>query len=150
MPTYTCSARRGLLDTDKKAAVARAITLAHSEITGAPSHFAQVIFEDVAQGNHFIGGVPLAHDHVFVYGRIRDGRAAVDRKALIQRLTDDVGRAAGVDGFAVWVYLLELPAAAMVEFGHILPQAGEEPEWTQALPDGDRGRMAAIQDRLGD
>ncbi len=150
MPTYTCTAAAGLLDREQKAAIARAVTLAHSEITGAPTHFAQVIFREVAAGDHFVGGVPLAHDHVFLYGRIRAGRSAVDRKALIRQLTADVAAAAGVDRFAVWVYLSELPAAAMVEFGHILPEAGDEAAWTEALPTDDRARLQAIRDHLLD
>jgi hypothetical protein len=28
--------------------------------------------------------------------------------------------------FAVWVYLLELPAAAMAVFGYFLPEPGDE------------------------
>jgi len=144
MPTYTCTARTGLLDADRKRAIAQAVTAAHAGITGAPTHFAQVIFEDVAVGNHFVGGAPLAHDHVFVYGRIRGGRSAAMREALIRRLTADVAAAAGLEPFGVWVYLLELPAAAMVEFGHVLPEPGEEGAWTEALPVGDRERMARI------
>ena len=148
MPTYTCTAAAGLLDSAEKSAIARAVTLAHSEITGAPTHFAQVIFEEVSHGDHFIGGVPLAHEHVFIYGRIRGGRSAVDRRTLIKRLTHDVAEAAGVGEFSVWVYLLELPPAAMVEFGHILPEAGDESAWTDALPDDDRAQMAAIKERF--
>ncbi len=144
VPTYTCTAAAGLIDRDDKAAIARAITQAHAEITGAPAYFAQVIFREVPEGDHFIGGVRLGHDHVFVYGRIRDGRSAVDRKALIRRLTDDVAALLGLPAFSVWVYLLELPAAAMVEFGHVLPEAGDEADWTDALPDVDRARMQAI------
>ncbi len=148
MPTYTCTAAKGFLNQDQKAAIARVVTLAHAEVTGAPTHFAQVIFQGVPEGDHFIGGIPLAHDHVFVYGRIRDGRSAVDRKTLIRRLTDDVADAAGLPSFSVWVYLLELPAAAMVEFGHVLPEAGEEAAWTEALPQDDRKRMDVIQGGL--
>ena len=147
MPTYTCTAAAGLLDTKQKGAIAEAITAAHAEITGAPRYFAQVIFEEVAAGNHFVGAAPLAHDHLFVYGRIRGGRSAVDRKALIRRIIADVGRAAGVPAFSVWVYLLELPAAAMAEFGHILPEPGDEAAWTAGLPEDDRSRMNAIGTR---
>ena len=145
MPTYTCTAAEGLLDAERKASVADVITRAHAEVTGAPRHFAQVIFTDVRAGDHFIGGAPLAHRHLFVYGHIRGGRSAVDRHALVTRLVADVAAAAGVERFAVWVYLLELPARAMAEFGHILPEPGDEPAWTAALPDDDRGRM----ERLG-
>jgi phenylpyruvate tautomerase PptA (4-oxalocrotonate tautomerase family) len=148
MPTYTCSAAAGLLDARRKAAIARAVTLAHCQVTGAPTHFAQVIFEEVAPGNHFVGGVPLEHDHVFVHGRIRAGRSPAMREALIRRLTADVAAAAGVDPFGVWVYLLELPPAAMVEFGHILPEAGAEAAWSGALPVSDRDRMQEIGESL--
>ncbi len=147
MPTYTCSAARGLLDDDRKAAVALAVTRAHAEVTGAPPYFAQVIFDDVEPGNHFIGAVPLEHDHVFVHGRIRGGRSTAMRADLIERLTAAVAGAAGVERFSVWVYLLELPPAAMVEFGHVLPQAGGEPEWADALSADDAARMAAIAAR---
>lgn len=147
MPTYTCTSAKGFLSSTQKTEIAKAITAAHSEITGAPAYFAQVIFQEVSDGDHFIGGKPLAHDHVFVYGRIRGGRSAVDRKALIKRLTNDVAGIAGVPSFSTWTYLLELPAAAMVEFGHVLPEAGDEPSWNEALPDGDRKQMQAIMDR---
>ena len=147
MPTYTCTAAAGLLDAARKAALARAVTRAHCELTGAPSYFAQVVFQDVAPGDHFIGGAPLGHDHVFVYGRIRGGRSADVREALIRRLVADVAAAAGIEPFGVWVYLLELPPAAMVEFGHVLPEAGGEAAWTDALPASDRARMEAIRHR---
>jgi phenylpyruvate tautomerase PptA (4-oxalocrotonate tautomerase family) len=148
MPTYNCIAAAGSLDSQQKSAIARVVTLAHAEITGAPTHFAQVIFHEVSPGDHFVGGTPLMHDHLFISGCIRDGRSAVDRKALIRRLTADVADAAGVDSFSVWVYLQELPAAAMVEYGHILPEAGKEPAWTEALPADDRRKMLDIQKRL--
>jgi len=144
VPTYTCTAAKGLLSNHQKGEIAQAITSAHAEITGAPAYLAQVIFQEVSEGDHYIGGNPLNHDHVFVYGRIRAGRSAVDRKALIRRLTDDVAKIAGVTKFSVWTYLLDLPAASMVEFGHMLPEPGDEPMWNNALPAEDRERMQEI------
>ena len=148
MPTYTCTARAGLLDDRQRSAIARAVPRAHAEVTGAPTYFAQVLFEQVAEGNHFIGGVPLAHDHVFLHGRIRAGRSSELRETLIRRLTTDVAAAAGLEPFAIWVYLLELPAAAMVEFGHVLPAAGGESAWTDALPADARARMQEIEGKF--
>lgn len=148
MPTYQCSARTGLLDADRKAAIARAVTLAHAELTGAPSHFAQVLFHDVPPGDHYIGGVLLEHEHVFLHGHIRAGRSAELRAALLRRLTDDVASAARVSRFAVWIYLSEIPAPAMAEFGHVLPEAGQEATWTDALAVADRERMEAIAARF--
>ena len=144
MPTYTCTAARRLLNAGRKSAIAAAVTKAHAEITGAPVYFAQVIFQEVTEGDHFIGGRPLGHDHIFVHGSIRGGRSAVDREALMKRLVSDVAAAAETETFAVWVYLLELPPAAMAEFGHILPEPGDELVWAEALPAKDRARMQVV------
>lgn len=141
MPTYRCTVRAdGAADT-RRAEVARAVTLAHHEVTGAPPYFAQVLFEPVPDDAVFIGGAPLAHEHVFVHGLIRDGRSAVDRRALTERLVRDVARAAGVDPRFVWVYLTEHPARQMAEFGRVLPEAGEETAWTDELPEALRRFM---------
>jgi hypothetical protein len=51
----------------------------HNAVTGAASFFAQVIFTEVAKGNHFMGGAPLASDQIFVHGFIRAGRSLPDR-----------------------------------------------------------------------
>jgi len=146
MPTYICSIRSGSLDTGRKQAIANAITQAHAETTGAPACFAQVMFREIDAGDHFVGGVPLGHDHLFIHGEIRAGRSAELCDTLIRRLTRDVAETAGVDPFAVWVYLIELPAAMMVEFGHVLPQPGKESDWIRSLSAADRARLA----RLGD
>jgi phenylpyruvate tautomerase PptA (4-oxalocrotonate tautomerase family) len=145
MPTYTCTSAKGLLSETTKQALAKAITTAHVEITGAPSYFAQVQFFDLPIGNIFIGGNKLSHDHVFIFGHIREGRSAMDRKSLIQRLSYDVAQVAGLDPTAIWVYIQELSAQAMVEFGHILPQPGDEAAWTSALPIADREFMESIK-----
>ena len=63
---------------------------------------------------------------------------------MINRLLDDVARAAGVESFSVWVYLSELPRAAMAEFGHVLPQPGEEQTWIDSLSEEDRVRIQGM------
>jgi phenylpyruvate tautomerase PptA (4-oxalocrotonate tautomerase family) len=144
MPTYHCVAADGLLGSPAKAAIAQAITRAHAEVTGAPPHFAQVVFQSVAAGDHYMGGEPLSHDHVFVDGHIRAGRSALDRAALIDRLVRDVARAASLPAFAIWVYIHELPAPAMAEFGHVLPEPGGETAWIESLSPAERQRMQTI------
>jgi phenylpyruvate tautomerase PptA (4-oxalocrotonate tautomerase family) len=74
MPTYTVTVLRGQLDASQKTRIAQGITRVHSETTGAPSYFAQVIFSEVDEGNYFVGGSPLSHSQVFVHGQIRGGR----------------------------------------------------------------------------
>ena len=141
MPTYLCTTPAGSLTGAQRAAVAKTITRVHSEVTGAPGFFAEVIFREIAAGDWFIGGVPLAHEQIFVHGNIRGGRPAEMRHELITRLATAVSEAANLPSHAIWIYLSELPPSAMVEFGHVLPEPGAETAWIAALPDENRKRM---------
>jgi phenylpyruvate tautomerase PptA (4-oxalocrotonate tautomerase family) len=62
MPTYVCTVREGQLLPDQKSRIAAEVTRIHSEVTGAPTFFAQVIFEEVKPANHFMGGPPPVSD----------------------------------------------------------------------------------------
>lgn len=144
MPTYSVHSPIGQLSGAQRAAVAAAVTRAHSAVTGAQGFFAQVVFTEVAAGSWFMGGVALAGDQVHVCGHIRGGRPAALKTALILALRDAVREAAGVPGHCVWVYLVEIPPAQMVEYGHVLPEAGEEAAWLAGLPEEDRQRLLAM------
>jgi phenylpyruvate tautomerase PptA (4-oxalocrotonate tautomerase family) len=145
MPTYYCSSAHGRLSAEQKGRIAGEITRIHAEVTGAPSYFAQVIFTEVMPGDWFMGGAPVKHDHIFVYGHIRAGRAAVDKTRMIKLMADALAQAAGVDNRrAVWVYINELQPRQMIEFGHVLPEPGDEPAWTDALPETDRSFMQSV------
>jgi phenylpyruvate tautomerase PptA (4-oxalocrotonate tautomerase family) len=144
MPTDTVTAPRAQLDASQKARIAKGITRVHNETTGAPSYFAQVIFSEVDQGNYFVGGSPLAHRQVFVHGQIRGGRIAESKSALISSMLDVLAEAASVPRTSVWIYIVDLQARQMVEFGHVLPEPGGEQAWTEALPQSDRAMMQAI------
>jgi hypothetical protein len=39
-----------------------------------------------------------------------------------------------LDKTQVWVYIDELPASQMIEYGEILPKAGQENKWFNNLP----------------
>src|ERR1700722_5804126 len=115
MPTYFCTTLEGRLTAEQKSRIAGEITRVHSEVTGAPSFFAQVIFQEVKPGNYFMGGAPLRHDQLFVYGLIRSGRASVDKSRMITLMATAVGAAANVENSrSVWVYVGELPARQMI------------------------------------
>jgi phenylpyruvate tautomerase PptA (4-oxalocrotonate tautomerase family) len=145
MPTYFCTSAHGRLTSGQKAAIAGEITRIHAEVTGAPAFFAQVIFNEVKPGDWFMGGVPLTHEQIFVYGHIRAGRAAVDKTRMIKLMAEAVTVAAQAGSRrAVWVYLNELAPRQMIEFGHVLPEPGDEPAWTAALPEEDRAFMQSI------
>lgn len=141
MPTYTVTYSGNCLSTEGKACLAAGITQAHQQVTGAPSYFAQVIFNSVDPGNYYLGGRVLLESQIFVNGQIRAGRDAETRQNLLHELLAATARASTLPPHQIWVYLSELPPGQMVEFGHTLPPAGQEEAWLGKLP-------AWLQDRL--
>jgi phenylpyruvate tautomerase PptA (4-oxalocrotonate tautomerase family) len=144
MPTYHCTAPAGLLDAAKKSAIAAEITRIHNAVTGAASFFAQVIYTDVVKGNHFMGGAPLASDQIFVHGFIRAGRSVPDRQRLVTEMVAAIAKLSGLPKELVWVYVTEIPARQMAEYGHILPEPGDEKAWLDGLPAEDRTYMQSV------
>ena len=82
MPTYTVRTANLALAEAQKERIAAAITAAHNAHTGAPAYFAQIIFDPLDAGSHFLGGTPNPNPHVFVHGLIRLGRAAEVKASL--------------------------------------------------------------------
>lgn len=133
MPTYTVTSANLVLTTPQEADIAVAITHSHHENTGAPAYFAQVFFSAIGSGKHYIGGKPYGTRHLFVHGLIRSGRS-LDVKASLTR--DIAARAATIAGIGpedIWVYIQDIPATQMVEFGRTLPEPGAEEAWRDAM-----------------
>src|SRR3981081_2610356 len=131
MPTYHCTSPAGLLDAGKKSAIAKEITRIHNAVTGAAAFFAQVIFTDVAKGNHFMGGAPLASDQIFVHGFIRAGRSVPDRERLVTEMATALAGITGLPKKFVWVYVTEIPARQMANMAISFPsRAMRRPGWT--------------------
>jgi phenylpyruvate tautomerase PptA (4-oxalocrotonate tautomerase family) len=133
MPTYTVMSANLTLTARQEADIAAAITRAHHESTGAPAYFAQVIFNEIAGGKHYIGGKAYRTPHLFVQGLIRAGRTAEAKAALIKTIAADVHAIAGVASEDIWVYIQEIPATQMIEFGRVLPEPGAEEAWRAAM-----------------
>ena len=145
MPTYTVTAPEGCLDDDKRAKIAREITRVHHETTGAPAYFAQVLFVEIKPGRYFVGGGPLRGKQVFVNGQIRAGRTAQSKDALIRRMLAAVAQAAMLPANHVWVYITDLIPRQMAEFGHVLPEPGDEAKWAEGLPAADRAQWRVLR-----
>jgi hypothetical protein len=58
-----------------------------------------------------------------------------------------VAKAAGLPANHVWIYISDLIPRQMVEFGNVLPEPGDEGEWTEALPPADRAHMESFKSR---
>jgi hypothetical protein len=56
--------------------------------------------------------------------------------------TNDAGRrqACGAAQDAVWIYLCDIPAANIAEYGRVMPPPGKEDAWFSSLPDAMRER----------
>jgi phenylpyruvate tautomerase PptA (4-oxalocrotonate tautomerase family) len=144
MPTYIVSAAAGRLSADTRQRIAEDITRIHNQATGAQSFFAQVIFNEVPQGNHFVGGSPLRAEQIFVHGHIRAGRTAERKRELLEGMVDAISKTTSVAKRYIWAYISELPPAQMIEYGHVLPEPGSEENWLSSLPAEDRDYMQSI------
>lgn len=144
MPTYVCSAATGRLTSDQKTEIVRSITAIHHEETGAPRYLVQVIFNDVAPGGHYIAGRSAPADQIWVRADIRAGRTDEQKSRMLRRLVRDVSKGSGAAEERVWVYLSEIPAENIAEYGRMLPPPGSEDAWFATLPDGLRERLRPL------
>ncbi len=134
MPTYVCKVPPRLLSDDQKSRLARAIAQRHSEATGAPVFFVQVEIDESTERTRYLGGLP-SDAHIWIRADIRSGRSAEIRQRLMLSIMHDVSDITGVAERDIWVYVCNLDATDMVEFGHVLPAPGKEREWFEALPE---------------
>jgi phenylpyruvate tautomerase PptA (4-oxalocrotonate tautomerase family) len=125
MPTYVCSLAEGSVDDRQKAAIAEALSRIHSEETGAPPYFVQVVIEEKKPADRFLGGSRIS-GQIWIRGDIRAGRTEAQRNAMMLRMMREVAQITGVKEDDIWVYLCNLAPTDMVEYGHVLPQPGEE------------------------
>ncbi len=133
MPTYVFTTARALTEAEQERLVA-SVTAIHQVEATAPRYFVQVIFHKVEAGAIYIGGQKAPADHVWVRADIRSGRTREQKAKILTRIMRETGEILGVSEESVWVYISDIPAEAVAEFGAILPQPGEEERWLQSLP----------------
>ncbi|MBX9698258.1 MAG: tautomerase family protein [Acetobacteraceae bacterium] len=84
-------------------------------------------FQEVAPDDMWQDGRPSAA--VRLHGRLRAGRSAETRLAMLAAFTEAMGRIAGVPVADVMVALVETPYENVMEGGVRLPAPGEEAAW---------------------
>lgn len=133
MPTYTVSAVGISLSQDQKNAIAELITNSHNASTGAPGFFAQVFFTEHASNDHFFGGKQNTSPHVFVHGLIRAGRTIEAKKYLMAQIAKTTAEICSIGAEDVWMYVQDIDANQMIEYGRVLPEPGMEDEWRRGV-----------------
>ena len=144
MPIYVCTAALGRLTPVQKTEIAKGITAIYHEETGAPGYLVQVIFYDIAPGNHYVAGRPAPADQIWIRADIRGGRTDEQKSQMLRRIMQGVGRASGAAEDAVRVYLCDIPAANVAEYGRVLLPPGEEDAWFWSLPDATREKLRPL------
>ena len=134
MPTYTVTNSNFKFKTKLKSEIAKNITKIHTNITGANTYFAQVIFNKTKKNNHFMGGKKVKEPSMFLLGQIRAGRSKEVKDKLISDLKDVLVKKSKLDETQVWAYIVDLPPSQMIEYGSVLPESGKEKEWFKNLP----------------
>ena len=144
MPTYFVNSSNIKLSKLIKKKLANQITIIHNKVTGANKYFAQVIFNDTINGNHFMGGKIDSKSEIFIYGHIRSGRTSKVKNKLIKGLREIIRENTKLDKDNIWVYLLDLKPNQMIEYGEILPKSGGEKKWFKNLPTKLKLRLNSI------
>jgi phenylpyruvate tautomerase PptA (4-oxalocrotonate tautomerase family) len=144
MPTYACSTAAGRLTPRQKLEIVKSITAIHHEETDAPRYLVQVIFYDIAPGNHYIAGQLAPAGQIWIRGDIRAGRTEEQKSRMLSRILRDVSRTSEIAEEEVWVYLSDIPAHNIAEYGRVLPAPGGENAWFATLPAALRQRLAPL------
>jgi len=81
MPTYARQVPPGSLTDDQKSEIAKAINHRHSQVTGAPLYFVQVVIEETESITRYLGGT-LSNGHIWIRGDIRAGTKVKERSEI--------------------------------------------------------------------
>lgn len=144
MPTYTCWSEPGVVAPEHRAAIATALTEIHHEVAVAPRYFVQVVFTELAAGSLFLAGHAATAGHLWIRADIRAGRTVEQKRALLGRITAEVGEILSLPPEEVWVYLCDIPGSNIAEHGRPLPDPGEEAAWFAALPEELQAKLAEL------
>jgi len=142
MPTYAFTTMKGLTQ-DQRERIVASVTAIHAEEATAPRYFVQVVFYDVGPGAMFVGGSPAPENHVWVRADIRSGRTKEQKAAIMRRLMQDASAILNVSTENVWIYISDIPAEGVTEFGAVLPPPGGEEKWLASLPPALREKLMA-------
>jgi len=131
MPVYHCLIQQNSLTAEQKRDVSREITRIHGEVTGAPSIFVEVIFDEVPRGDWFTGGQPSSRS--IIQAAIRAGRTDEKKARLMAEISSSWKRVTGQREEDLEIAVADFPARYLMRGGMLLPEDGEEQQWLARL-----------------
>ena len=140
MPTYQITVKSGLLSESQKDKIAEYITKTHTEITGAPNYFVQIIYHE-DNCRRYVAG-KLSDSQIWIHGDIRSGRTPDKRSLLVESFVNGVSNIAQVPKSDIWVFLNNLESCDMAEYGQLLSEPGKEQEWFNLLPEDVKQKLS--------
>jgi phenylpyruvate tautomerase PptA (4-oxalocrotonate tautomerase family) len=119
MPLYTVTTQIGVLDRDARSKLADELTKFHSDYSGVPRDWVQIVFQDYAPGSAFSGGRPSAVAALMLH--IRTGRSEEYKREMVQRLWALLKTATSASDHQMVIGVNEVPASQAMEMGKIMP-----------------------------
>ncbi|WP_339621994.1 hypothetical protein [uncultured Marinobacter sp.] len=80
-----------------------------------------------------MGGRVNTAPQVYVHGLVREGRSIEIKQALMSQMLEEIAQIGEISAEDVWIYLQDIPANQMIEFGRFLPAPGDEAEWEKGM-----------------
>ena len=142
MPTNACSTA-AQLTADQRVRIVKSLTETHAVEANAPRYFVQVVFYGIAPDSHFIGGERAPAGQIWIRADIRAGRTQQQKTRMLNRILDEVSEIMHVSKEEVWVYISDIPAESVAEYGRPLPPPGQENDWLATLPEVLKEKLAA-------
>jgi phenylpyruvate tautomerase PptA (4-oxalocrotonate tautomerase family) len=134
MPVYTCTTAEENLTDEQKSGAAGEITRIHAQLTGAPTSFVHVVFQEVPAGDIYTNARPSRH--LLVSGLTRAGRADAEKQRLAREISSAVSRTTGIPEERILVAITDVSARFIVEGGRFLPEPGLEGDWPAVTNSG--------------
>jgi hypothetical protein len=60
---------------------------------------------------------------------------------MLHRIKQETSKILQISEEIVWVYISDIPAQGVLEFGNVLPEPGDEEKWLASLPRGLREKL---------
>jgi len=119
MPLYTLTTQSGVLSNEAKAKLADELATFHTDYSGVPKDWVQVVFQDYAPGSGFSAGKPSAVAALIL--QIRTGRSEEYKREMMQRLWGIFQRATRAPDNHIVIAVNEVPPSQAMEMGKVMP-----------------------------